>query len=91
LFGAARGAAGDLEDTGAEFAKGTGNMDPARLRLVGPIHIAETRKKACVVVPSGRNAPQIPSYDWCTEHCDEFSEKRSAAARSRGVVRTALH
>src|SRR5947207_8530289 len=145
-------------------------MDPARLRLVGPIHIAETREKAFhnarfgferylnylnnnqrrFVVPDGQdplewfvenkfgvvgtpddaialierlqskqgefgvflqqahnwadweetkrsyelyaryvmphfnrdNRPRAESYDWCTEHRDELSEKRSAAARA---------
>jgi limonene 1,2-monooxygenase len=37
------------------------------------------------------NTPRIQSYDWCTEHRDELSEKRSAAARPphgpRGVVK----
>ena len=28
------------------------------------------------------NRPRIESYDWCTEHRDELSEKRSAAARA---------
>ena len=28
------------------------------------------------------NRPRIDSYDWCTEHRDELSEKRSAAARA---------
>jgi limonene 1,2-monooxygenase len=28
------------------------------------------------------NTPRIQSYDWCTEHRDELSEKRSAAARA---------
>ncbi|MBO0735135.1 MAG: LLM class flavin-dependent oxidoreductase [Alphaproteobacteria bacterium] len=145
-------------------------MDPARLRLVGPMHVAETREKAFAnarfgfekylnylnnnqrrfIVPPGRdplewfvennfgvvgtpddaialierlqrkqgefgvflqqahnwadwqetkrsyelyaryvmphftggNRPRVESYDWCTEHRDELSEKRSAAARA---------
>ena len=28
------------------------------------------------------NRPRIESYDWCTEHRDELSEKRTAAARA---------
>ena len=28
------------------------------------------------------NRPRGESYDWCTEHRDELSEKRSAAARA---------
>jgi limonene 1,2-monooxygenase len=31
---------------------------------------------------SGDNAPRIESFDWCTEHRDELTEKRSAAARA---------
>ena len=145
-------------------------MDPSRLRLVGPMHIAETRDKAFsnarfgferylnylnnnqrrFVVPAGEdplkwfvenkygvvgtpddaialierlqqkqgefgvflqqahnwadweetkrsyelyaryvmphfsrdNRPRAESYDWCTEHRDELSEKRTAAARA---------
>ena len=145
-------------------------MDPSRLRLVGPMHIAETRAKAfenCrfgferylgylnnnqprFIVPPGQDAaewfvenkfgvigtpddaialierlrskqgefgvflhqahnwadweatkrsyelyaryvmphfsddniPRIESFDWCTEHRDELTEKRSAAARA---------
>ena len=145
-------------------------MDPARLRLVGPMHIAETREKAFenvkfgferylgylnnnqprFIVPpgqdaaewfveqkfgvigtpddaialierlqakqgefgvflhqahnwadweqtkrsyelyaryvmphfSGDNIPRIESFDWCTEHRDELTEKRSTAARA---------
>ena len=145
-------------------------MDPARLRLVGPMHLAETRENAFAnarfgfekylnylnnnqrrfIVPAGAdplewfvennygvvgtpadaitlierlqakqgefgvflhqahnwadweetkrsyelyaryvmphfsrdNCPRIDSYDWCTEHRDELSEKRSAAARA---------
>ena len=145
-------------------------MDPARLRLVGPLHIAETREKAYqnarfgferylnylnnnqrrFIVPAGEdplqwfvgnrygvvgtpddaialierlqakqgefgvflhqahnwadweqtkrsyelyaryvmphfsrdNRPRIESYDWCSEHRDELSEKRTAAARA---------
>ncbi len=154
-------------DIAAEHGR---KMDPARLRLVGPMHIAETREKAFAnarfgfekylnylnnnqrrfIVPPGRdplewfvennygvvgtpddaialierlqakqgefgvflqqahdwadweetkrsyelyaryvmphfsrdNTPRIQSYDWCTEHRDELSEKRSAAARA---------
>jgi limonene 1,2-monooxygenase len=154
-------------DIAAEHGR---QMDPARLRLVGPMHIAETREKAFAnarfgferyldylnnnqrrfVVPAGQdplewfvennygvvgtpddaialierlhakqgafgvflhqahnwadweetkrsyelyaryvmphfrrdNAPRAQSYDWCTEHRDELSEKRSAAARA---------
>src|SRR5262245_39694396 len=145
-------------------------MDPARLRLVGPTHIAETREKALqnarfgferylnylnnnrrrFIVPDGQdplewfvenrygvvgtpddaialierlrakqgtfgvflqqahnwadweetkrsyelyaryvmphfsrdNRPRIESYEWCTEHRDELSEKRTASARA---------
>ena len=28
------------------------------------------------------NRPRAESYDWCTEHRDELSEKRTAAARA---------
>jgi len=28
------------------------------------------------------NRPRIESYDWCSAHRDELSEKRSAAARA---------
>jgi limonene 1,2-monooxygenase len=28
------------------------------------------------------NRPRIESYEWCTEHRDELSEKRTAAARA---------
>ena len=154
-------------DIAAEHGR---TMDPARLRLVGPMHIAETRDKAFqnarfgferylnylnnnqrrFVVPAGAdplewfvenkygvvgtpddaialierlqqkqgefgvflqqahnwadweetkrsyelyaryvvphfsrdNRPRIESYDWCTEHRDELSEQRSAAARA---------
>ena len=154
-------------DIAAEHGR---EMDPARLRLVGPMHIAETREKAFqnarfgferylnylnnnqrrFVVPAGAdplewfvenkygvvgtpddaialierlqekqgefgvflqqahnwadweetkrsyelyaryviphfsrdNRPRAESYDWCTEHRDELSEKRSAAARA---------
>ena len=31
---------------------------------------------------SGDNIPRIESFDWCTEHRDELTEKRSAAARA---------
>jgi limonene 1,2-monooxygenase len=154
-------------DIAAEHGR---KMDPSRLRLVGPMHIAETRDKAFAnarfgferylnylnnnqrrfIVPDGRdpldwfvennygvvgtpddaialierlqakqgefgvflhqahnwadweetkrsyelyaryvmphfsrdNAPRARSYDWCTDHRDELSEKRSAAARA---------
>jgi limonene 1,2-monooxygenase len=154
-------------DIAAEHGR---TMDPARLRLVGPMHIAETRDKAFqnarfgferylnylnnnqrrFVVPAGEdplewfvenkygvvgtpddaialierlqlkqgefgvflqqahnwadwdetkrsyelyaryvmthfsrdNRPRAESYDWCTEHRDELSEKRTAAARA---------
>jgi limonene 1,2-monooxygenase len=154
-------------DVAAEHGR---RMDPARLRLVGPMHIAETREKAFAnarfgferylnylnnnqrrfVVPAGAdplewfvenrygvvgtpddaialierlqakqgefgvflqqahnwadweetkrsyelyaryviphfsrdNRPRVESYDWCTEHRDELSEKRSAAAQA---------
>jgi limonene 1,2-monooxygenase len=154
-------------DIAAEHGR---TMDPARLRLVGPMHIAETREKAFqnarfgferylnylnnnqrrFIVPAGAdplewfvenkygvvgtpddaialierlqqkqgefgvflqqvhnwadweetkrsyelyaryvvphfsrdNRPRIESYGWCTEHRDELSEKRSAAARA---------
>jgi limonene 1,2-monooxygenase len=154
-------------DIAAEHGR---EMDPARLRLVGPMHIAETREKAFqnarfgferylnylnnnqrrFVVPAGEdplewfvenkygvvgtpddaialierlqekqgafgvflqqahnwadweetkrsyelyaryvmphfsrdNRPRAESYDWCTEHRDELSEKRTAAARA---------
>ena len=154
-------------DVAAEHGR---EMDPARLRLVGPMHIAETREKAFqnarfgferylnylnnnqrrFVVPAGEdplewfvenkygvdgtpddaialierlhekqgafgvflqqahnwadweeikrsyelyaryvmphfsrdNRPRAESYDWCTEHRDELSEKRTAAARA---------
>ncbi|HEX3410951.1 MAG TPA: LLM class flavin-dependent oxidoreductase, partial [Stellaceae bacterium] len=154
-------------DIAAEHGR---RMDPARLRLVGPMHIAETREKAFAnsrfgferyldylnnnqrrfVVPAGEdplewfvenkygvvgtpddaialierlqekqgefgvflqqahnwadweetkrsyelyaryvmphfsrdNRPRTDSYGWCTEHRDELSEKRSAAARA---------
>jgi hypothetical protein len=29
-----------------------------------------------------RMSTSLQSYDWCTEHRDELSEKRSAAARA---------
>jgi limonene 1,2-monooxygenase len=154
-------------DIAAEHGR---SMDPARLRLVGPMHIAETREKAFAnarfgferylnylnnnqrrfVLPAGEdplewfvenkygvvgtpddaialierlqakqgefgvflqqahnwadweetkrsyelyaryvmphfsrdNRPRADSYDWCTEHRDELSEKRTAAARA---------
>jgi len=154
-------------DIAAEHGR---QMDPARLRLVGPMHLAETRENAFAnarfgfekylnylnnnqrrfIVPAGAdplewfvennygvvgtpadaitlierlqakqgefgvflhqahnwadweetkrsyelyaryvmphfsrdNRPRIDSYDWCTEHRDELSEKRSAAARA---------
>jgi limonene 1,2-monooxygenase len=153
-------------DIAAEHGR---RMDRARLRLVGPMHIAETREKAFAnarfgfekylnytnnnqrrfIVPAGRdplewlvennygivgtpedvalierlqakqgefdvflqqahnwadweetersyelyaryvmpyfsrdNTPRVQSYDCCTEHRDELSEKRSAAARA---------
>jgi limonene 1,2-monooxygenase len=154
-------------DVAAEHSR---TMDPSRLRLVGPMHIAETRDKAFAnarfgferylnylnnnqrrfVVPAGEdplkwfvenkygvvgtpddaislierlqekqgefgvflqqahnwadweetkrsyelyaryvmphfsrdNRPRAESYDWCTEHRDELSEKRTAAARA---------
>jgi limonene 1,2-monooxygenase len=28
------------------------------------------------------NRPRIESYDWCTDHRDELSEKRTAAAQA---------
>ena len=28
------------------------------------------------------NLPRTESFDWCTEHRDELTEKRSAAARA---------
>ena len=28
------------------------------------------------------NTPRIESFDWCTAHRDELTEKRSAAARA---------
>ena len=28
------------------------------------------------------NRPRINSFDWCTEHLDELSEKRATAARA---------
>ena len=31
---------------------------------------------------SGENRPRIESFDWCTEHRDELTEKRSNAARA---------
>jgi len=31
---------------------------------------------------SGDNAPRIASFDWCTEHRDELTEKRTTAARA---------
>jgi limonene 1,2-monooxygenase len=31
---------------------------------------------------SGDNIPRIESFDWCTEHRDELTEKRSTAARA---------
>ena len=31
---------------------------------------------------SGDNIPGVESFDWCTEHRDELTEKRSAAARA---------
>jgi limonene 1,2-monooxygenase len=31
---------------------------------------------------SGDNAPRIQSFDWCTEHRDELTEKRTSAARA---------
>jgi limonene 1,2-monooxygenase len=31
---------------------------------------------------SGENVPRIESFDWCTEHRDELTEKRSSAARA---------
>jgi len=31
---------------------------------------------------SGDNLPRIESFDWCTEHRDELTEKRSSAARA---------
>ena len=31
---------------------------------------------------SGDNVPRIESFDWCTEHRDELTEKRSTAARA---------
>ena len=36
------------------------------------------------VVPhfSRDNRPRIQSYDWCSEHRDELSDKRAAAARA---------
>jgi limonene 1,2-monooxygenase len=31
---------------------------------------------------SGDNAPRVESFNWCTEHRDELTEKRSSAARA---------
>ena len=31
---------------------------------------------------SGDNVPRVESFDWCTEHRDELTEKRSSAARA---------
>ena len=31
---------------------------------------------------SGDNRPRIESFDWCTEHRNELSDKRSSAARA---------
>ena len=31
---------------------------------------------------SGDNAPRIESFDWCTAHRDELTEKRTTAARA---------
>jgi limonene 1,2-monooxygenase len=31
---------------------------------------------------SSDNVPRSESFDWCTEHRDELTEKRSAAARA---------
>jgi limonene 1,2-monooxygenase len=30
---------------------------------------------------SGDNRPRIESFDWCTDHREELTEKRSSAAR----------
>jgi limonene 1,2-monooxygenase len=31
---------------------------------------------------SDENIPRVESFDWCTEHRDELTEKRSNAARA---------